>query len=289
MGYVYLISAVFLSATYSIFGGFYNRKNENKNVTLLYSTLLFSAVFIFWLIMFLFDGEVNVHVIPYSILFAFFYTICSIVSVVALKTGPIILTSLIIQLSCILTAVWGFFFWNESFTLLVGIGLATVVVSLGLCLYNKKQSEQKNVTPKWIFYVFIVLVFNAGCMIVQKTQQLRFNGKYGNFLMVVAMGIAFVSSLIIYLFSNDKSGHKLVVKSSGIYPVLAGTCNGLLNLCTILLATSTLSSSLVYPVVAVGGLAITTIFSALVFKEKMYWWQWLGIVLGAISVVLLSI
>ena len=61
------------------------------------------------------------------------------------------------------------------------------------------------------------------------------------------------------------------------------------NLFVIFLATSPISPSVIYPVIAVGGLSVSSIFSLVVFKEKLYWWQWLGILVGAVAVVLLSI
>ena len=56
-----------------------------------------------------------------------------------------------------------------------------------------------------------------------------------------------------------------------------------------LMAVTTLSPSLIYPVIGVGSLAVVTIFSLFVFKEKMHWWQWVGVAVGALAVALLSI
>ena len=69
----------------------------------------------------------------------------------------------------------------------------------------------------------------------------------------------------------------------------AGICNLILNVFVMLMAVTDLSPSLIYPVIGVGGLAVITVFSLLVFKEKMRWWQWLGVAVGAIAVLLLSI
>ena len=45
----------------------------------------------------------------------------------------------------------------------------------------------------------------------------------------------------------------------------------------------------VYPVLSIGSLMVTTFFSVFIFKEKMRWWQWIGVVVGATAVGLLSI
>ncbi|MBQ7381068.1 MAG: hypothetical protein IJW69_03190, partial [Clostridia bacterium] len=71
--------------------------------------------------------------------------------------------------------------------------------------------------------------------------------------------------------------------------IMASVINGFYNLLVMTLATMPISPSIVYPAIAVGALAITSIFSFLVLKEKMKWWQWLGIAIGAVAVGLLSI
>ena len=288
MPYLYLVSSVFFLASSSIIGAFYNKKNiEKKATTELYNALLLACVAIFWLISFLFNRTWDWNVLPYSVLFALSYTICNVGLINALKIGSVALTSLMVQLSLIGVSVWGFFFWNTKFTALVGIGLFLVAIALWLCLYT---GEKKGKTFSWKWLMFALMAFggNAGCSIVQKTQQIKFDGQYGSFLMMVAIAISAMICIIIYLRS-DKSDFIMTVKSSWYFPVSAGICNGLLNLFVILLATSTLSPSLIYPVIAIGGLLLTTSFSAFIFKEKMHWWQWLGIIIGIIAVGILSL
>ena len=206
----------------------------------------------------------------------------------ALKQGSVMLTSLFSQLSLILVSIWGFFFWNAQFTWTVGIGLVLTVIALWLCLYNGSSKETVKINFKWIRYIFMLVIGNAGCSIVQRTQQLNFDGKYGNFLMLVATGISTLVCLVLYLRS-DRRDSAVIARSSWYLPVLAGALNALLNLFVILMATSDLSPSLIYPVLAIGSLIIITILSLLVFKEKMRWWQWLGVLLGIAATGILSI
>lgn len=69
----------------------------------------------------------------------------------------------------------------------------------------------------------------------------------------------------------------------------AGACNVVLNLFVMLMALSTLSPSLIYPVIGVGGLVVVTVFSLVAFKEKMYWRQWLGVGIGVAAIGILSV
>ena len=54
-----------------------------------------------------------------------------------------------------------------------------------------------------------------------------------------------------------------------IYPVVGGISSAALNLLILLLITSPLSESVIFPGIAVGGWVLTTIFSVIAYKEKM--------------------
>ena len=117
---------------------------------------------------------------------------------------------------------------------------------------------------------------------------MKFDGEYGNILMLFAMGISTIFCLVNYLRS-DKTDTKWILKNGVSFPIIAGVCNVLLNLFVMLMVFSTLSPSLIYSVLAVGGLAVTSVVSIWLFKEKLKWWQWIGIAIGAIALTLLSL
>lgn len=293
MHYIYLISSVFLSASSSIIGGFYGRRTKGKrDASALYSLLVCASAFIGWIGLFLTDPSFDVNVIPYSVGFGLSYAICQFGNINALRTGPVALTTLMLNLSLIVTVIWGFIFWDAKFSLLAVVGLVLVAISFWLCLSAKKESDkgaEKKVSLKWFLYAALAFAGNAGCTIIQKTQQMKFNGQHGKIMMVFAILFSVVFSLIVYL-KSDKSDSKAIVKSSAVaLPIGAGLFNVFLNLFVIFLATSPISPSIIYPVIAVGALSVSSIFTFAVFKEKLHWWQWIGIAVGAVAVVLLSI
>ena len=288
MPYIYLILSVFMSASSSVFGKLFNKKNDSKkDTTIFYNFFLLASVCLGWGILYAFDFSFNANVLWYSALFALCYTVYHVGSINALKHGPAALTALLVGLSLLVTTIWGFIFWDAKITIPVVIGLVLVGCAITLCLYTNKKNE-KAISLKWLFFVLLAFFGNAGCTIVQRTQQLEFNGHHGKMLMVFATGLSALAYLFIYL-KSDRSDTPIMLKTSWWAPVLSGVCNLILNVLVMLMALTTLSPSLVYPVIGVGGLAVVTIFSLLVFKEKMRWWQWLGIVIGMLAVVLLSI
>ena len=286
--YIYLILSVLTISTSSIFGTYYNRKNEGaRDPSALYNFLQAASVCVCWVILYLLDFSFEAAVLPYSVLFGICFAVCNIGIICALQTGPTSLTTLFVALSLILTTVWGFFFWDAPFTLIVFIGLVLVVASIVLCLTTGKK-EEKKLSFKWLVFVLMACFGNAGCSIVQRTQQTDFDGAHGKMLMAFATLFATAVCFVLYLRS-DKRDTKAVARRSWYFPVLAGVCNVVLNLCVMLLALTTLPPSLVYPVIGVGELAIVMLFSLFAFRERLRWWQWLGILLGAVATVLLSI
>ena len=288
MPYIYLIISVFMSASSSVFGKIFNERTEGKkDATIFYNFLFIISACVCWAILCIFDSSFEVNVLWYSVLFAICYTVFNIGSINALKHGPASLTALLICLSLLVTTIWGFIFWNAELTVYVVIGLIFVVCSICLCLYTK-GNEEKLISWKWIFYVALAFFGNAGCAIVQRTQQLQHNGQHANMFMLFAMILSVATYLIVYLKSNREHS-SVLLKTSWWGPVCAGVCNVVLNLFAMLMVSTELSPSLIYPVIGAGGLIVVTLFSLFVFKEKMRWWQWLGIAIGVIAVVLLSI
>ena len=106
--------------------------------------------------------------------------------------------------------------------------------------------------------------------------------------MTVATAFSLIITVIMYVMS-DKSDTKVIVKRTGYLPALAGVVNVLHNLIVLVLATSPIPPSLVYPVISVGGIIIVSLFSFFALREKITPIQWVGIALGAAATVLLSI
>lgn len=288
MDYLYLTLSVFGSASSSIFGTFYNQKNEGqKSASIIFSLLQVLTSLAFWMIMYFFERVFRWEILLYAFPFGVAFAGAVIATIYAVKTGPIVLTSLILQMSLIAVTIWGFFFWNTELTWLVGLGLFLIFVSLFLSLYTGKKEKNK-INLRWGLWVSLLFICNAACSILSRTQQIQYEGKYRGFFMMTAMIVAVVICSIFYL-KSDRKDSSLIVKKSWYFPVAAGGCNGIMNLCIMALAVSSLSPNLIYPVSAVGSLAVTTAFSALFLKEKMHWWQWIGIVIGAIAVAILSI
>ena len=213
----------------------------------------------------------------------------SVLSVIyAVGKGPVTLTALVQQFSLIGVALWGFLFWDEAISVYSIAGIVTAVCALFLCIYTGKGKSGQKINAKWFILALLIFIGGAGCSIIQRQQQIVFEGEYGSQLMFFAALVA-VLSCIPVLAASDRSEIFLIKKKAYLYPIAAGSGSVLLNLFSILLVSTSLSPSLIYPSTAIGSLLLTMIFSVLFLKEKCRWWQWIGFAAGLAAVFLLSL
>lgn len=294
MEYIYLIAAVGFMSTSSVFGGFYTRRTkEYKEPIPLYNAAEALSCLLAWAILYAFNFSFALKVLLYSLAMGASFTCCKIGTVNALRTGPVALTSLVNALSLIGATVWGFIFWGAKVTPFAVAGILLVAVALALCLYGGKETkaagnETGGINLKWLLFVGMSFFGNTASTIVQRTQQTAFGGEHGEMLMFFAVSISAAVCGVFYARS-DKTDSVTLLKEAGAFPVAAGVGNVLLNLFVMLLATSRLSSSVIYPTICIGGLSLTILFSLFAFKERLKRWQWLGIAVGAIAVILLNL
>lgn len=290
MYYFYLIIAVISTSLGSVFCEFYNRKTVGyKNATQLFNFVRLCSTLVVWGIIYACDFSFEWGVLWYSLGFGLCFALVNVCIIYAFQYGSVALTSLILQTSFIGVTIWGLIFWKAPVTTLVVVGLILVLISLALCIFEKKNTDKstKKLSVKWIIFTLGAFVGNAGSIIIQREQQMVYDGKHGSMMMVFAVLISTLICLFLYL-RCDRKNCQPVPKRNLTFPVATGVINSMLNLFVIILATSELSPSLIYPVLAVGGLAVTMLFSIFAFKEKLKWWQWIGIVIGAVAIALLN-
>lgn len=230
--------------------------------------------------------EFCICVIPYAILFAISYVAAIVFAFLSIKEGSLSLSSLIIQYSLIVPTVFGFAMWGEPFTVGVTIGIALLVVSLALINYNGK-TENKTVTPKWLFFVAIAFLGNGICSTVQKAQQMSSGGLYKNEFMILALAISFMATAVIAIVT-ERADMKRNIKHGVLTYSACGIANGLVNFLVLILS-ARMDASVMFPLISAGGIVATYLVSLFVYKEKMTTQQTIGMFVGIGSIIALNL
>jgi drug/metabolite transporter (DMT)-like permease len=288
VNYLYLLISVFTSAALSIVSSLFSEKNKDvKDTSFFYVAAVAISAFVSWGVIYAFDFSFDARVIFYSLAYAVFYVSAVLGLFTAMETGAVSLTAFVKQLSLITIAVWGFIFWDTPIVLNVVVGLVLMVLALYLCFKPQKDGK-KPVTFKWVVGAAMLILGNGGSTILQKYEQMHFDGQHKSMLMFFAMGFASLLCLSIRFF---KGGCRMreVRRISLLYPAIGGMCSAAFNILVLILHSTTIPENVTFPTAAVGGMLVTSLFSVIFRHEKLKTHQWAGLAVGAVSLVFLNI
>ena len=147
----------------------YNKKIEGGTFTFTSLSILFALTVFIAIAVFNGTFNFNSEILPYAIGFAVAYGSASIGSFLAIGTGPLSITSLIVQYSLIIPTIYGLITGDKPSPYLY-IGLGLLFVSLFLVNIEKK-GEEKKISFKWIIFLLLAFFGNGLCSTVQKAQQ----------------------------------------------------------------------------------------------------------------------
>ena len=199
----YLLLAVTLVANLlcTVFRNLYCRKVGNK----IESIFLYSAITgIVCAIILTFFGGFTLDISWFTWLtaigFGIVTTTTTIFHLLALSTGPLSLTTVILSFSMVINALSGAVFWNEKLSFLKIFGI--ILMFLCFILTVRTNSSDSLVSIKWFVFAVLCSVSNAAIGLLQKTHQ---SSEYKDELMpflVISFVVSAVISFVVYLFTN---------------------------------------------------------------------------------------
>lgn len=209
----------------------------------------------------------------------------------ALAIGPLSYTQVIVSFSTIIPALSGVLFFNEKIVALQIVGIAFTFISLYLSV--GKNKEEKKSSLKWLAFCLIAFLGTGMIGVMQKIHQSSNYASELNAFLIVAFLVSFILSIAVALFykkqfkpcNREQKNDKIIVKLL-IITCLSGISIAVNNKLNLYLS-GVMPSAVFFPVVNGGGLVLTTLCSLVLFKEKLNLKQWIGIVFGIVSVVLL--
>lgn len=261
-------------------------KNNGKGVYFFNALTSFSAMLFFVVSAIVIKGKLNwnLSILPYSIAFAISFALSAIFSLTAISCGSLSLTSLIIQYSLLLPTFYGLLFLNDNIS--IGLIPGIILLLISLILINKKSGGIM-VSFKWIISIFVAFLGNGMCSVVQKIQQIKFNGAYKDEFMIIAL---LVVCVIVGFLSVIKERRGIIgyAKGGWYLGLVCGIMNGMVNLFVMILS-GLMPLSLMFPMISSGGIITTYIVSKFIYKENLNKMQFIGFILGIGSIVLMNL
>lgn len=282
MEYLFLLAVVVLVSLQDILKKQYNSRSQSP-CTFLFSFFTSVGAILLFIATSGFSPDFRADVLPYSVCFAAAFASAIAGSFFAIKYGSLSITILVTSYSLIIPALYGVFALGDTLGTFGIIGLALLFISI--FLINAKR-EKVSINTKWIISLLFAFVGNGMCSLIQKTQQLKFDGEYKSEFMIVALLISAVLFLILALVKRERilrGDMKLIPLS-----VATGIANGITNYLVMVL-TGLIPSVILFPVISAGGIVIGFLVALFIYRERLNKIQYIGYFIGIASIILLNL
>lgn len=281
MNVIYLIIIILGVVFQNVFKKEFNKKSQNGG------EYFFSLISAFFAAVFFAattkDFSFDPGIIPYSIGFGICYAVSVVTSFLAIASGSLSITSLVISYSLMIPTLYGIFFLGNPTSWGFIAGIITLVVSLVLI---NKPTKDVPITFKWIVYLALAFAGNGMCSVVQKMQQVAFDGQFKNEFMIIALGIVCAVVGVVVLLKERKFVGSYM-KKGWCLGAVCGIMNGVVNLFVMILS-ARMSVAVMFPLISAGGLVVTFIIALLHYNEKLSKRQLAGFAVGVASIVFLN-
>lgn len=286
--YLLLLLSIILTVCKSSAYNAYAKKITGGIVT----TFLFNvtsygvAAAISLVLMILGNKEISLPTIVCALFYAAIVFTLQTLSITAMRIGFMSTTSICVMYGMIIPSIAGPIFWKEKFTFLQGAGIVLMLISLWF-LNGKHQKTDKTVPKKWVLLAALAFLFSGMAGVMEKIHQsTKGKGEQSAFVFLACLCM-FVFSVASSIFA-EKSGEKVNKKPLILLGTLSGVIVGFYSIVNLTLA-GALDSMIYYPVANGGAMLLTVLVSFLVFKEKFNLEKTVGVVVGLLGIVCLSI
>jgi len=248
----------------------------------------FAAISVFFSMMYLvisggWNFTFSMELLPYAIGLGLMTAINQTTGILALREGPLSLSSLIGSYTIMIPILHGIFLLKETITPAIAAGI--VLFMICMFLVSKKEKEV-SFSFKWIVFVVMSLTSNGIALVVMKMQQTAFTGAYKNEFMIIGQGLAFLLLLAMTIIQRGD------VKGNLKYSILFGIPKGItvaVYSVLLLVLVNLMPAMLLYPLLTGLSMAITLVVSLFVYKEKLTKQQIAGYCVGVVSIILLNL
>ncbi len=237
------------------------------------------------LILILLGGRLSLSV--QTLFFGVLYAAVQIVFLVfkskAMSLGPISLTTLIGNMSLLLSTVCGVVFWHENCGVFQIFGIALLVAATVICTYKK---DTLTFGKGWGFYVVGFFVSAAGIGLVFKAFS-KSGGNTGDMMLTAAVIMTIITGAITFanrsLFKSMVSDRRFLLTSAA-----CGVVSCLYNRINIYLS-GAIDSVIFFPTFNGGVIILSTIIGTVVFKERLSVRQKAGILTGVAAIIIIGV
>jgi drug/metabolite transporter (DMT)-like permease len=222
----------------------------------------------------------------YSLFFGLSTCMTLIFTYLAIRVGPLSITTLVSQYSLLIPTIYGLVALGEPIKSSLVFGVLFLIISLFFINFEKK-GEEKRITIKWLIYILLAFVGNGACSTIQKVQQVNCAGQYKNEFMIVAYAMSiFIMGICVLKFERKQCLGDM--KRGALCIIGRGLGLAVVNFLVMILS-NCMPASVMFPVISAGGTIVAVLIAVVFYKERLSLLQYLGVLLGVVSIVFLNL
>ncbi|MBR2335401.1 MAG: DMT family transporter [Clostridia bacterium] len=238
-------------------------------------------------------GHASTFTLLLGILFGTVTAIQSIANISAVSCGPMSYTTIITSFSVLISALSGMLFFGEDKLEIIQI-IGVVLMLTSIALSAKGKGEDEKVNFKWLILAFTAFLLTGAIGIMQKIHQTsEYKSEINAFLIIAFVVSALISTAFALIklkktqnadtlaYNAEEKKTKYILFA---IVIVGGICTAANNKFNLFLS-GALPTAIFFPVYNVGILILTTLSAIVIFKERLSLKQWIGVVIGIISVI----
>lgn len=206
----------------------------------------------------------------------------------AMNSGPVSVTTLVGNMSLVISVLFCFVIWGEVISKFDVVGLVLLLAGIFLATYEKTEETGKR---RWIIYVTFFLIFAAGVGIsfkgFSKSGDLE---QAGDMMLIAAFVMALLYMLLTIVTKKQCGAQKddKVTREFYLYAIFTGVLSCIYNRLNIYLS-GNLDAVIFFPAFNGGVIFLSTIFSVIFLKERLRAKTIVGGGLGLIGICIIGI
>lgn len=232
----------------------------------------------------------SVYTLLMGIMFGFATALCAILCMIALESGPLSYTNVIVSCAMVIPALSGLVLYGEAVSAWQWVGIAMMIVSIVLAVDS--DNEGSGASLKWLLLCLGAFIGSGSVGVMQKLHQNSvYKDELGVFLVIAFVASALFSLALTFYYSRVRGEAITVIrapklKKFAIISFISGVGFALVNQINMYLA-GVMDAIVFYPVVNGASLILTTAAGIILWKEKLSKRQWCGLIAGGIAIFLL--
>ncbi len=203
----------------------------------------------------------------------------------ALRHGPLTYVNFIQTSGLVIPALFGAVCLGQQINIRQILALPILIFSMALVMDLKKEKSE----GKWLVDAIGSMICCGLVGVIQSLQQsTKWNQEQNSFLALTFLFVIVINLLTLTVCPKQTKRMNRKKWQDLVLPILSGVFFGIVNVLNLYLI-GVMPSVIFFPI-ANGGLLIATMLAAVwIFRESLNRKQWLGILIGVISMCMLGI